>query len=50
MKLDKGAHAGVADGITVRNGKIVVAISDPALGRQYFTPINEFKSEFMGQR
>lgn len=49
MKLDRGARAGVADGFTVRNGKIVVAIRDPALGRQYFTPIDEFKSKYMGQ-
>ncbi|WP_438918195.1 hemagglutinin repeat-containing protein [Kosakonia cowanii] len=49
MKLDRGGHAVVVDGITVRNGKIVVAIRDPALGRQYFTPIDEFKSKFMGQ-
>ena len=49
MRLDRGAHAGVADGITVRNGRIVVAIRDPVLGRQYFTLIDEFKSKFMGQ-
>ncbi|MBG3039665.1 VENN motif pre-toxin domain-containing protein, partial [Proteus mirabilis] len=49
MKLDRGGHAVVVDGITVRNGKTVVAIRDPALGRQYFTPIDEFKSKFIGQ-
>lgn len=49
MKLDRSARAGVADGITVRNGKIVVAIRDPTLGRKYFTPIDDFKSKFMGQ-
>ncbi|OCA56105.1 Hemolysin precursor [Photorhabdus namnaonensis] len=49
MKLDRGGHAIVVDGITVRNGQQVVAIRDPALGRQYFTPINEFKEKFMGQ-
>ncbi|KAA1183184.1 DUF637 domain-containing protein, partial [Photorhabdus heterorhabditis] len=49
MKLNRGGHAVVVDGITVRNGQHVVAIRDPALGRQYFTPINEFKEKFMGQ-
>lgn len=49
MKLDRGGHAVVVDGITVRNGQQVVAIRDPALGRQYFTPLNEFKEKFMGQ-
>ena len=49
MKLDRGYHAVVVDGITVRNGQPVVAIRDPAGGRQYFTPIAEFKSKFTGQ-
>ncbi|HEJ9811588.1 TPA: VENN motif pre-toxin domain-containing protein, partial [Proteus mirabilis] len=49
MKLDRGGHAVVVDGITVRNGQTVVAIRDPALGRQYFTPIDEFKNKYMGQ-
>ncbi|WP_369310058.1 cysteine peptidase family C39 domain-containing protein [Providencia rettgeri] len=49
MKLNRGGHAVVVDGITVRNGQTVVAIRDPALGRQYFTPIDEFKNKYMGQ-
>ncbi|EPD1271228.1 cysteine peptidase family C39 domain-containing protein [Escherichia coli] len=49
MKLDRGGHAVVVDGITVRNGQTVVAIRDPALGRKYFTPIDEFKNKYMGQ-
>lgn len=49
MKLDRGYHAVVVDGVTIRNGKTVVAIRDPAGGRQYFTPIDEFKNKFTGQ-
>jgi len=49
MKRDRGAHAVVVDGITVRNDKIVVVIRDPALERKYFTPIDEFKIKVMGQ-
>jgi len=48
MKLDRGGHAIVVDGITVRQGQQVVAIRDPALGRQYFTPIDEFSQKFSG--
>ncbi|MBX4132944.1 hypothetical protein JMI89_04795 [Frischella sp. Ac48] len=33
MKLDRGYHAVVVDGVTIRNGQTVVAIRDPALGR-----------------
>lgn len=44
-----GWNAAVVDDITVRNGKNFVAMRDPAFGRQYFTPIDEFKSKFMGQ-
>ncbi|MDZ7919266.1 hypothetical protein [Rhodoferax sp.] len=44
MTLDRGGHAVVVDGVTVRNGKQVVAIRDPAGGRQYFTPIEEFRA------
>jgi len=32
MKLDRGYHAVVVDGITVRNGQPVIAIRDPAGG------------------
>lgn len=49
MSLDRGGHAVVVDGITVRNGQEVVAIRDPALGRQYFTPVNEFAQKFSGE-
>lgn len=50
MNLDRGGHAIVVDGITIRNGnQVVVAIRDPAYGRQYFTPIEEFKRKFTGQ-
>lgn len=49
MTLDRGSHAVVVDGITVRNGIAVVAIRDPALGRQYFTPIQEFTKKFSGE-
>ncbi|MFY1079894.1 papain-like cysteine protease family protein, partial [Escherichia coli] len=46
MSLDRGGHAVVVDGVTMRNGQYVVAIRDPAMGRQYFTPIDEFKRKF----
>lgn len=49
MSLDRGGHAVVVDGITIRNGQPVVAIRDPALGRQYFTPVSEFKQKFSGE-
>lgn len=49
MNLERGGHAVVVDGVTIRNGQQVVAIRDPALGRQYFTPINEFKAKFSGE-
>jgi hypothetical protein len=49
MSLDRGGHAIVVDGVTVRNGAIVVAIRDPALGRQYFTPVDEFSRKFSGE-
>ncbi|EOV9674442.1 hemagglutinin repeat-containing protein [Cronobacter turicensis] len=49
MSLDRGGHAVVVDGITIRNGQQVVAIRDPALGRQYFTPIDEFRQKFSGE-
>ena len=49
MRLDRGGHAVVVDGVTVRQGIQVVAIRDPALGRQYFTPVQEFLDRFSGQ-
>ena len=49
MLLDRGGHAVVVDGITTRQGKVVVAIRDPAYGRQYFAPIEEFKQKFSRQ-
>ncbi len=48
-RLDRGGHAVVVDGITMRQGQMVVAIRDPALGRQYFTPLDEFSERFSGQ-
>ena len=48
-RLDRGGHAVVVDGITTRQGQQVVAIRDPALGRQYFTPLEEFVKRFSGQ-
>ncbi|PPU84024.1 hypothetical protein XsacCFBP4641_05955 [Xanthomonas sacchari] len=49
MSLDRGGHAVVVDGVTVRNGQKMVAIRDPALGRQYFTPVDEFMKKFSGE-
>ncbi len=49
MTLDRGGHAVVVDGVTIRNGQQVVAIRDPAGGRQYFTPIDEFRASFSGE-
>ena len=49
MTLDRGGHAVVVDGVTIRNGQQVVAIRDPAGGRQYFTPIEEFRASFSGE-
>lgn len=43
MKLDRGAYAGVVDGITVRNGKIVVALRDPALEDNVLHPLMGLK-------
>ncbi len=48
-RLDRGGHAIVVDGITTRQGQRVVAIRDPALGRQYFVPLVEFTERFSGQ-
>ncbi|WP_428036073.1 cysteine peptidase family C39 domain-containing protein [Amphritea sp.] len=48
-RLDRGGHAVVVDGITTRQGQQFVAIRDPALGRQYFTPLDEFAQRFNGQ-
>lgn len=48
-RLDRGGHAVVVDGIAIRQGQRVVAIRDPALGRQYFTPLPEFVDRFSGQ-
>lgn len=49
MKLDRGYHAVVVDGVTIRNCQTVVAIRDPALGCQYFTPVDEFNLKYSGQ-
>ena len=46
IKYDLNA---VVDGVTIRNSQTVVAIRDPALGRQYFTPVNEFNLKYSGQ-
>lgn len=52
MNLNRGGHAIVVDGVTQKifDGKMqtVVAIRDPALGRQYFTPVDEFTQKFTG--
>lgn len=49
MTLDREGHAVVVNGVTIRNGQTVVAIRDPALGRQYFTPVEEFYQKFSGE-
>jgi ABC-type bacteriocin/lantibiotic exporter with double-glycine peptidase domain len=49
VRLDRGGHAIVVDGFTTRRGQRVVSIRDPALGRQYFTPLSEFADRFSGQ-
>ncbi|PSN13170.1 hypothetical protein C7293_17100 [filamentous cyanobacterium CCT1] len=49
MNLDRGRHAVVVDGVTERQGVRVVAIRDPAGGRQYFTPADEFTQRFTGE-
>jgi hypothetical protein len=48
LSLQIGNHYVVVDGFTVKNGQEVVAIRDPAGGRQYFTPINDFQARFTG--
>lgn len=54
-KLITGTHGmntyyseAVVDGITTRQGQMVVAIKDPALRRQYLAPFNEFTQRFSG--
>lgn len=49
MSLTRGGHAVVVDGVTMRAGQAVVAILDPALGWQYFTPVEQFVRQFSGQ-
>jgi RHS repeat-associated protein len=49
MNLNRGGHAVVVDGFTLRQGEPVVAIRDPASGRQYFTPLQEFQDKFSGE-
>jgi filamentous hemagglutinin len=44
-----GGHAVVVDGVTTRMGQRVVAIRDPAGGRQYFELTSEFARRFLGQ-
>ncbi|WP_425269546.1 cysteine peptidase family C39 domain-containing protein [Herbaspirillum rubrisubalbicans] len=41
-------HFVVVDGVTVREGKSVVAIRDPADGTQFFVPSEVFKKQFNG--
>jgi RHS repeat-associated protein len=41
-------HFVIVDGITTRQGQRVVAIRDPAGGKQYFTPVEEFAQRFTG--
>ncbi|XHL99163.1 MAG: putative Ig domain-containing protein [Microcoleus anatoxicus] len=47
---DPRPHFVIVDGITTRQGKEVVAIRDPAGGRQYFTPVEEFSQRFISKR
>ncbi|EJN01452.1 hemagglutinin repeat-containing protein [Herbaspirillum sp. YR522] len=48
--LENGeGHFVVIDGVTVRQGKSVVAIRDPGDGSQYFLPVNTFTNKFGGQ-
>jgi RHS repeat-associated protein len=47
---DPRPHFVVVDGITTRQGQEVVAIRDPAGGRQYFTPVEEFSQRFISKR
>jgi filamentous hemagglutinin len=49
VDLDRGRHFVVVDGVTSRQGQKVVAIRDPANGRQYFTPVEEFSERFSGE-
>lgn len=44
-----GGHAVVIDGVTTRMGQLVVAVRDPASGRQYFELASEFAKRFTGQ-
>jgi Peptidase C39 family len=48
LRLGRGDHYVLVDGITLRQGQKVVAIRDPAGGRQYFTPLQEFTQSFKG--
>jgi Peptidase_C39 like family len=48
LKLDRGGHFVIVDGVTMRQGQKVVAVRDPAGGRKYFTPIEEFSEKFRG--
>ncbi len=45
----RGGHAVVVDGVTTRQGQKMVAIRDPAGGRQFFTPAQEFIDLFTGE-
>ena len=44
-----GGHFIVVDGVTTRTGQRVVAIRDPAGGRQYFELATEFSQRISGQ-
>ncbi len=44
----RGGHFVVVDGITERSANDVVAVRDPALGREYFVPKNEFIAKLTG--
>lgn len=48
LRLSRGGHFVIVDGITVLRGQKFVAIRDPAGGRQYCTPVKEFLEKFRG--
>jgi filamentous hemagglutinin len=51
LNLKGGGHYVIVDGVTVRQGKKVIAIRDPNGpngGRQYFAPVEEFVQKFSG--
>jgi filamentous hemagglutinin len=51
LKLERGGHYVIVDGVTIRQGRKVIAIRDPDSpngGRQYFTPVEEFLQKYQG--